>query len=142
MPPIGANEMDRALCRVLGQQTQRFLEEFRKLSGCLFAARVHEFTMLNPAFAGSVSSDFHIVGRIDECELGSFAREEFLERFPSARITAEEPVITKNPQIVGLADDAARNKAWKHVVNGGTASAWRHRVENHLNFWNFKTGRR
>src|SRR6516225_2787034 len=117
--------MNGAVAGVLSQQTQRFLEEFRKLSGCLFAARVHEFAMLDSAFAGHVAANFYVVSRIDEYELGDLPREQHLERLSPAGITAEEPMITKNPQIAGPCDDFACGKAWQHVVSGGTG-VWRH----------------
>jgi hypothetical protein len=75
------------------------LQEFHKLSGRLFAASLSKFPMLDPALTGDVSANFDVKWWIDECELGGLAREQSLKRFPSPRVTAEEPVITKNPQI-------------------------------------------
>ena len=82
---------------MFGKQTQRCLKEFLKLSGSLFAACLREFAMLDPTVAGDMTADFDIVGRIDKYELGALVRQQNLERFLPARITAKEAVITKNP---------------------------------------------
>ncbi len=92
MAPVHADELDRAFDGMYGQVRKDVTQERRKFFGTHLAGSKRKLSVFCVSESADVTIDPHIVRRVGEDHLRSFAIEQSSVRFGLGRVATDQPM--------------------------------------------------
>src|SRR5260370_374532 len=116
--PIHAYERDGAIPAHGRGMTERQLEEAREGLSRHLTDPPRELTMTDPTEATNMAVNRNGVGRIREDEIGELALKQAIDTLTVARIAAQEPMPTEQPEVAGAGRRQNRVKESRDLIVG------------------------